>query len=177
MTCLRTGHLVLEPLTPAHAERMHAVLAQPALYRYLDYGPPPSIEHVRKVYGQLEKGFSPDGREAWFNWIVCLDGREAIGFVQATVEPHGRAWIAYLLSQAHWGHGHALAAMHVMLDHLHGEHGITEFLACVERDNRRSIVLLERLGFRRAPEEAAALHELSATELLFHAGTGRHGAA
>lgn len=64
MTCLRTGHLVLGPLTLAHAECVHEVLAQPALYRHLDHGPPPSIVHVRKVCRQLEKGVSADSGSA-----------------------------------------------------------------------------------------------------------------
>jgi len=168
MECLRTAELILAPLTVAHAEAMFPVLSEPALYRYLDYGPPPSVEHVRGVYAKLEKRAPPDGSETWLNWIVCLrSSRVPIGFVQATLVSQSTSWVAYLLSGAHWGRGYAHAAMGAMLLHLTERYGATEFLATVEDANARSISLLERLAFERATVEEVAPHELSSTELLF----------
>ena len=168
MECLRTAELVLEPLTVAHAEAMFPVLSEPALYRYLDYGPPPSVEHVRGVYAKLEKRASPEGSETWLNWIVCLRSSCApIGFVQATLVVQSTCWVAYLLSGAHWGRGYARAATGAMLLHLTERYGATEFLATVEGANARSISLLERLAFERATLEEVAPHGLSSTELLF----------
>jgi len=170
-----TPDLVLEPLTVAHAEAMFPVLSDPELYRYLDYGPPPSVEHVRNVYARLEKGVSPDGTETWLNWILCLDGNVPIGYVQATLESSNTAWIAYFLSRAHWGHGYASAATKTMLSHLVQRYETAEFLATVETENARSIALLERLDFNRVPARDAAAHELSDTELLFGRNAGTIG--
>jgi ribosomal-protein-alanine N-acetyltransferase len=170
MDFLRTAELVLEPLTVAHAEAMFPVLSEPELYRYLDYGPPPSVEHVRSVYAKLERRKSPDGSEGWLNWIVYLGSRGPIGFVQATVVSNRRCWVAYLLSSAHWGHGYAQAATAAMLEHLSGKYRAAEFLATVENANARSISLLERLSFERATTHEAASHDLSSTELLFKRG-------
>ncbi len=167
MDTLRTAELVLEPLTVAHAESMYPLLSEPELYRHLDYGPPPSVEHVRGVYAQLERRASPDGSETWLNWIVCLGSRNPIGFVQATVVSPHTSWVAYLLGSAYWGRGHAQAATSAMLEHLSTKFGAAEFLATVEIANTRSIALLERLSFRQATTEEAAPHELSGTELLF----------
>jgi len=167
MDCLRAAGLVLEPLTVAHADAMFDVLSDPALYRHLDYGPPPSVDHVRGVYAQLERRASPDASEAWLNWIVCLDGHGPIGFVQATLVADRTAWVAYVLGSAHWGHGHARAATGAMIEHLMTSHGITTFLAVVENANARSISLLRTLSFERATAAAAAPHRLSETELLY----------
>ena len=171
MERLRTAELILEPLTVAHAEAMFPVLSEPELYRYLDYGPPPSVEYVRGVYAKLEKRASPDGNETWLNWIVRLrSSRASIGFVQATLVSQSTSWVAYLLSGAHWGHGYAHAAAGAMLLHLTRRYGATEFLATVENANARSISLLERLAFVRATKEEVASHDLSSTELLFRRG-------
>ena len=121
---------------------MFEVLRDPALYTYLDYPPPPSLEHLQRVYAQLETRRSPDGTEEWLNWIVV---REApIGLVQATIYPDGSANVAYVLGSAHWGYGYAFEAVTAMLGQLAG----CRFFATVDAGNVRSIRLLERLGFR-----------------------------
>ena len=165
MKRLAAGDLVLEPLTVAHAEAMFPLLADPDLYRYLDYGPPPNVEHVRTVYGKLEARRSPDGTEAWLNWIVLADGKP-VGFVQATVTGL-RAWVAYVIGIAHQGKGYARLATAAMIDHLVADHGVSELLASVEADNEPSIRLLEALGFTAGSAEEAAAEDLGPTERLY----------
>lgn len=167
MQTLTTGDLVLDPLTVAHAVAMFDLLSDPALYRYLDFGPPPSLEHLRRVYSALERRESPDGDERWLNWVVRLPAGESIGFVQATLVSDRTAWIAYLLASDRWGRGLASRASAAMLDHLVAAYGIEEFLATVEAANARSIALLGRLLFRQATDGEAAPHSLTKTELLF----------
>src|ERR1043166_5322402 len=121
---------------------MFDVLRDPLIYRYLDFGPPPSLEHLQRVYATLERRVSPDGLEGWLNWIVVLD-EAPIGLVQATISAAG-CEVAYILGSAHWGRGYAHEAMTAMLAHL----GERAFFANVDGQNARSIRLLERLGFR-----------------------------
>ena len=121
MTALRTlatDGLVLEPLTAAHAEAMFALLADPALYRYIDEAPPPDVEYLRARYARLETRASPDGRQHWLNWVVRLPEQPPLGYVQATVLDNGSAWVAYLLGSEHQGRGHATRATAAMLAHL-----------------------------------------------------------
>jgi RimJ/RimL family protein N-acetyltransferase len=167
MQTISASELLLEPLTVAHADAMFGVLSDPQLYRYLDYGPPPSVEHLRNVYAQLERRVSPDGTEQWLNWVVCLCGTEPVGYVQATLVAHNTAWVAYVFACKHWGRGYARTATNAMIDHLASDYGSTEFLATAEPGNARSISLLERLSFRRATTQEAQHHDLSKTELLF----------
>jgi ribosomal-protein-alanine N-acetyltransferase len=167
MQTITAAELVLEPLTLADAETMFGVLSDPQIYRYLDYGPPPSVEHLRDVYTKLESRKSPDGSQLWLNWVVHQRGAEPMGYVQATVFPPGTAWVAYVLSSKYWGRGYARMATHAMIEHLADAYGTTQYLATVEAENRRSIGLLERLSFRLARPQEAQQHDLSATERLF----------
>ena len=161
---------MLEPLGVRHAEAMFEVLSDPEIYRHLDYSTPPSLDHLRELYRRLEAGRSPDGSELWLNWAVRAADHALLGYVQATVVTHDRAWVAYVLSSEHWGRGHAYAAVSAMLQHLGAEHGVAEFMAVVEAANARSIRLLERLQFRLAGTEQARMHALDASERLFLRG-------
>jgi RimJ/RimL family protein N-acetyltransferase len=167
MQTLHTASLTLEPLTVAHADEMYGVLAEARLYEHLDYGPPPSLEHVRSVYARQAPGRSPDGRQLWLNWLLRLNGAGLIGYVQATVTPAADAWVAYVLASAHWGQGHASAASAAMIEHLRQAHGCRRCLASVELANHRSVAVLKRLGFHQAEGAELKGHELSPTELLF----------
>ena len=167
MDAITTARLVLEPLVVAHAETMFDVLGDLAIYRYLDYPPPPSIEHLRSVYSRLEARTSPDKSEIWLNWVVRPHGQLPVGYVQATVVSPQTAWVAYVLSSKHWGNGYAHEATRAMLEHLATAYGVIRYLATVEAGNQRSIRLLERLGFRGASAEALEGHSLSHTERLF----------
>ena len=76
MDTLFTADLTLEPLVAGHAEAMFELLSAPDLYRYLDYGPPPSLDHLRGVYEDLEARVSPDGSQLWLNWVIRPRGVE-----------------------------------------------------------------------------------------------------
>ena len=169
MDTLFTTDLTLEPLVAGHAEAMYEVLREPELYRYLDYGPPPSLEHLRGVYQELEARVSPDGSQLWLNWVVRPRGGAPVGFVQATVSG-ADAWVAYVIAREHWGRGYAIHATRAVVDHLRATCGVIRFLATVEAGNARSIRLLLRLGFRAATEAEVLERGLSATERLFVLG-------
>jgi len=167
METITTPELVLEPLGVSHAEAMFELLSDPAIYPYLDYPPPPSVDHLRGVYAQLEARRSPEGDEAWLNWVIRPHGRALVGYVQATVASNRQAYVAYILASKHWGHGYAQKAMQPMLEHLTSVYGVERCLATVEAENQRSIRLLERLGFRLVGVQEFPDHHLSPTERLY----------
>lgn len=146
-TALVTPRLLLEPLTVAHAPAMFEILCDPELYRYLDYGPPPNVEHLQRVYAELERRTSPDGAQQWLNWIVILDDAP-IGVVQATIDESRSAEIAYVFARAQWGNGYAREATEAMIGELREAYGATSLTANVDEGNIRSIRLLQRLGIR-----------------------------
>lgn len=162
--------LRLVPLAAAHAEALYPVLADPALYTYLDYGPPPSLDYLREVFGRLARGCSDDGTERWLNWLVLVagpHGEEAAGYVQATVIAPGVCWVAWVFGSRFHGRGLATRATAAMIEQLHADHGITLLLASAEAAHARSIALMQRLGLRPATAEEAAPLGLRPSEVLY----------
>ncbi len=149
---------------------MFDVLCDPTIYEYLDYGPPPSLEHLRGVYALLAAGASPDGSEGWLNWIVAHPQHGPMGVVQATVLTAQRAaWVAYVLAQPHRGSGFAREAVAAMIDHLIHEHPVTTLLATIEVANDPSRRLLRHFGFEQATadQQAQWAVTLTATEQFY----------
>jgi RimJ/RimL family protein N-acetyltransferase len=167
MPILSTPRLRLEPLQPQHAAEMFPLLQDSAIYRYLDYGPPASEQALQALYARLARGSSADGTEVWLNWLVRLQGGAALGYVQATVVPGNKAWVAYVLAPEHWGRGYAFEAMHALLSHLAADHPVGSWRAVIEERNERSARLLQRLGFEPAPALQAAAADLTPTERLY----------
>lgn len=165
MRTIETGRLLLEPQTVLHAEEMFAVLSDPAIYEY-ENAPPPSAEWLRARFEKLASRRSPDGAEQWLNWVVRLRGGVLIGYVQATLYADGRAGIAYEFASRHWGKGYAGEAVGAMIAELAGRHGVKWFSAVLKRTNRRSLGLLQRLGFVAGAEELYRHYRVEADEWL-----------
>jgi RimJ/RimL family protein N-acetyltransferase len=154
MNRLTTERLDLEPLEARHAGEMFAVLGDPAIYRFIDEPVPAAPQTLAQRYQMLEGRASPDGRQAWLNWIVRerSSGR-AVGYVQATVGEEAQADIAYVFATKAQGHGFAREAVDAMLAELGASHGVATFHARVDARNARSIRLLRGLGFERVASD------------------------
>ncbi|MGE5175790.1 MAG: GNAT family N-acetyltransferase [Hyphomicrobiales bacterium] len=150
---IRTPRLNLEPIEEAHARALFLGLRNDALYEFLDERPPESVDALAERYRRLSRRVSPDGREAWLNWALWEPAaRRYVGTVQATVHPGRSAHVAYVLFEDAWGQGLAREAIAAMIEHLRAAWGVRHLLADVDPRNRRSIALLEALGFgARAP--------------------------
>ena len=165
MNILRTDGLTLEPQVAAHANEMFVVLSDPAIYEY-ENQPPPSLEWLRSRFIKLEARLSSDGKERWLNWVIRLPTSQLIGYVQATVQAHGSASIAYVLSSAYWGRGLASQAVVAMIHGLIQNYQVRRFNGVFKRENLRSRRLLERLGFTVASSEAHIQHRIEPGEIL-----------
>lgn len=150
MRTLDTPRLILEPQTAAHADEMFAVLGDPAIYEF-ENQPPASAQTLRQRYRKLESRRAPDGSQLWLNWIVRLrDTGSAIGYVQVTVLPEGKALLAYEFGSRWWGHGFAHEAALAAMQELREHYGVIVVGAVFKQANHRSRKLLERLGMRTA---------------------------
>ena len=145
--------LVLEPQRAAHAPEMFALLSDPAIYEY-EQAPPESEAWLAQRFARLEGRGSPDGREAWLNWIVRLPGGEAAGYLQATIDDAGSASIAYVFASRYWGRGLARRAVEAMIGELRDHHGVRAMTATLKVVNQRSRHLLERLAFTLAEDQS-----------------------
>jgi RimJ/RimL family protein N-acetyltransferase len=164
MPALPAPRCTLEPLLEAHAPEMFDVLNDAALYT-LEGAPPASVAHLAAVYRRLESRRSPDGSEAWLNWVVRLPGGAAAGYVQATVLAGGLAYIAYVIGSRHWRRGLGTAAVARMLDELVRAHGVQRFAAVLKARNEASHRLLQRLGFTPGTDAPPAGYEAGPDEI------------
>jgi RimJ/RimL family protein N-acetyltransferase len=164
--------MTLEPQVATHAEAMFPLLNDTAVFTYIDDAPPVSVDALRDRFARLESRASADGREQWLNWVIRLDGATVAGFVQATVYSNGSAWIAFVLGRAHWGRGHAWHATRAMIDELGTRYGATRLLATADRENRRSIALLKRLGFELGGDDLRSTHDVAENDVLLVRAAG-----
>jgi len=143
---LEGSTVVLEPQCAEHAAEMFALLSDPAIYEY-ENEPPASLEWLCERFARLETRRSPDGAQAWLNWVVRLPGAGLIGYVQATLLPTGEAAIAYVFASKYWGRGLACEACELMIAELAGRYGARSVYAVFKQRNVRSARLLGGLGF------------------------------
>jgi [ribosomal protein S5]-alanine N-acetyltransferase len=146
MRQIETPRLLLEPQVAAHAEAMFDVLSDPAIYEF-ENASPASLAWLRERFAKLETRHSGDGCEDWLNWVVCERGGGPIGYVQATVQAGGRAFIAYEMASAFWGRGLGREAVTAMIGELVAAYRVHTVQAVFKRANFRSRRLLEALGF------------------------------
>lgn len=158
--------VTLEPRTVAHAEELFPVLAEAALYEFIDEEPPESVEVLRRKLARSESRRSPDGSEHWLNWVVRDGAGNIAGYVQATVAANLDTNVAYAIGSAFWGRGIATEAVAQMLEIVSTEFSVKHFFIVAERDNHRSIRLAKRLGFAEASPELVIGRGTAATDIL-----------
>lgn len=145
---LHGPRLDLEPLRVDHADEMAPLLDDPQLHTFIG-GEPATVEELRRRYGLLAAGRSPDRRQRWLNWIVRrrTDGR-AVGTVQATVggdEGDTSAEVAWVVGRPHQGQGYAREAAQCMVEWLRGQ-GVVLIRAHVHPDHAASQGVARAIG-------------------------------
>lgn len=167
MPIIETEALTLEPQITAHAEEMFVVLSDPAIYEY-ENEPPVSLEWLRERFRKLETRRSPDNKEQWLNWVIRLPNGKLIGYVQATVDENDYATVAYVLGSHFWGLGYGHRSVQAMITMLNKQYRVHHFFAVLQRNNHRSLRLLEQLKFSLASPEAHASAQIEPGEILMH---------
>jgi RimJ/RimL family protein N-acetyltransferase len=141
-----SDRLLLVPLRAADAEALAGLLSEPQLREWLRAD---DVEGLRARFAGWEARRSPDGREAWLNWIVraAADGR-ALGWVQATVRGD-TASVAYALLPAERGRGVASEALRALVRSLHERQGVLCVTAEIDDANLASGRVAAAAGFER----------------------------
>ena len=141
---LRTARLDLEQLRVDHAAEAARVFDDDRLHTVTG-GEPATEAELRDRYIRQVGGQSPDGREAWLNWMLRRrDTGELIGTVQATVTK-GAAELAWVVAVPHQGRGYAREAALGVQDLLR-EAGVSRFTASIHPDHTASAGVARALG-------------------------------
>ncbi len=118
---IESRRVQLAPVAVSDAAEMVPVLADPALYEFIG-GRPPTLEQLERRYAAQSVGHSEDRSQWWLNWIVRLsESREAVGYVQATVEDDRsmlEASIAWVIAPQFQRRGLGSEATSAMVDWL-----------------------------------------------------------
>lgn len=154
---LETPRLLLEPLVPDHASAIYEQLLDKRLYQFIPQDPPTSLQVVENRYIALSSRLSPDGQEAWLNWVMRLRESSAyVGTLEATVHANRTAAVAYMIFPVFWRQGYAKEGCSRMLDHLFKDYRVSLVTADIDTRNIASISLIEALGMKRVSTQTNA---------------------
>ena len=144
---LTTRRLRLRPLVAEDARALHPMLADADLMAYSADGPLGTVSDVRTY---LAEEAEPGNQRTWA--ITRTGDDRAIGWVSGSEadgdDRGGVTEIGFILAREAWGCGIASEAVTAVIDRLFAE-GRRRVFADADTENVASILLLERLGFRR----------------------------
>ena len=142
---IRGARVVLAPLCGRDASELVGLLDDDFVRDALGVA---DLEGLRRRFAAWESRRSPDGREAWLNWVVRApeDGR-ALGWAQATVRGTA-ASVAYALLADERGRGAASDAVRALTGWLRAALGVVEVTASIAPDNAASAHVARAAGFK-----------------------------
>jgi len=148
---IESERAVLVVLGSADADDLAGLLEEPSLREWLAAR---DVGELRERFSAWESRRSPDGDEAWLNWVIRgrHDGR-ALGWVQATVRGDS-ASVAYAILPAERGLGAASDAVRALVRWLHDRLGVTTVIAEIDDANAPSARVAVAAGFERTAHRA-----------------------
>ncbi len=146
---LQGERVQLRMLRVGDVPQLYAQFSDPKVMRYWSRPPLMRIEEAQTLFEELDHGV---GAGEFAQWAIARRSDDRmIGSCAlfAHQQVHRRAAIGYALASAHWGHGYALEALRLALDHAFGMLELHRLEADVDPRNVASTRLLEKLGFVR----------------------------
>ena len=143
---LETERLRLEPLTVDDAAQLFPIMGDPEVMAYWDVAEIDDPDIVSQIIANQVDEMA-HGRALY--WAMRpLGSREFLGSCDlADIDRwHRRAEVGFMLGREAWGHGYAQEAMQSVIAFA-GANGLRKLAARTHLGNRRSEVLLQKLGF------------------------------
>ncbi len=146
---IQTGRLDLEPLRTEHAREAVTLLDDTRLHVFTG-GSPATLDELEARFVRQSTGHSPDGSQAWLNWMVRNRSvGQIVGTVQATVDGSApdchEAEIAWVVGVAHQGRGYGREAALAMAAWLR-EQGVDLLRAHIHPRHEASAAIARALG-------------------------------
>jgi RimJ/RimL family protein N-acetyltransferase len=150
---LRTGRLVLRPITGADLDALHRISNDPLVRRYLWDDEPVPRTAIEDVIAQSVRGFA--FRSLGLFGIRLSGEEELLGFCGfLPLESAGEIELAYELASQWWGQGLATEAARECLRYAFEQVGLGRVVAGADPSNFASLRVLERLGMKPIGEIA-----------------------
>jgi RimJ/RimL family protein N-acetyltransferase len=164
----RSERLRFEPLSWAHAALLSEVLLDPAVYEFIAGPHPASTLDLAEDFQRAAEGPAADRQPMrWWNiGVFAAETGQGLGQIQATIVDDW-AEIAYLFGRKHWGQGYAQEAVRWLHAKLAEDGAAGTLWATVTPSNRRSVRLLERLGYTPVSEGWPRLGSYDEGDLVY----------
>jgi ribosomal-protein-alanine N-acetyltransferase len=151
---LDSERLVLRELTLDDADVVFPHFANEEVVRYEDAKPAANIKDVTEI---IEWGRNLASNKTGILWGIFRKGDGAfLGQINYVVRPDNnfigskhRAEIGYDLTPPYWGNGYMSEAINCAIEFIFDSTQINRIEAIVHAQNKRSLDVLSRLGFRR----------------------------
>ena len=143
---LETERLRLVPLVADDADNLFSIMGDPEVMAYWDVSEVDDPDLITAIVASQVAAMR-DGRA--LHWAMrTLSGSEFLGCCDLSEIDrwHRRAEVGFLLGRDAWGRGYALEAMQTIVAWA-AVNGLRKLTARTHLGNRRSEVLLEKLGF------------------------------
>jgi [ribosomal protein S5]-alanine N-acetyltransferase len=136
----------LRPADLNDIDGLHALAANPLVYRYLFDGVPPDKEFIARRIAETLANAGESGLGMWF--LEDFSTRYA-GCVELRAYPSPRsAELTYLLDPRYWGQGLALRMARTAITHAFFSSQVDSVIAGTDLPNTASLAVMRRLGMR-----------------------------
>jgi RimJ/RimL family protein N-acetyltransferase len=147
---IETERLVLRPFREDDLEALHAIQSDPAVTRYLYWGPRTEDEVRESIQRKIRTSVARP-EEPLSIAVTLRDGGALIGDCTLfwSSSEHRQGEIGFVFNPTFHGHGYATEAARVLLELAFDGLRLHRVVGRLEARNRASAALLERLGMRR----------------------------
>jgi ribosomal-protein-alanine N-acetyltransferase len=144
---LETARLRMRLFTTADLDRMCEITRDTDVMRFIGYGHPLTREETLKNLDIIMNGFRRRGYGRWA--LERRDTGALVGYCGLSAgNPEVGIELAYMLAREEWGKGLALEAGRASLRYGFETLGVDSIAGLTFHNNRRSRVVLERLGMK-----------------------------
>jgi ribosomal-protein-alanine N-acetyltransferase len=143
---ITTDRLLLRPFRASDVAAVHAYASDPAVVRFMDWGP----NTMAETRAYVDRILAPPAGQHPFAVVRTADGMLLGGaeLQMASIE-HRRADMGYVLSPGAWGNGYATEAAAALLHFGFDRLGLHKLSATCDPENAGSARVLEKIGMHR----------------------------
>ena len=164
---IETDRLILREILASDAEAMLEMDSDPEVHRFIDNEPVSGLGQIREIISYIQGQYRDRGIGRWA--VVRKSDNRFIGWAGLKIEEedingHGRHIdLGYRLTRRCWGHGYATEAARAWVAYALDTMKVPAVCALVERANKASINVLEKIGM-----EATETFMLDGKERLWY---------
>ncbi|WP_335986078.1 GNAT family N-acetyltransferase [Glycomyces sp. MUSA5-2] len=166
---LKTGRLLLRPLTAADAPALAPINADPEVMRYIGEGAPRTLEQTEALCAKVAAHWDDHG---WGAFAVTeqdsASGNDSGAFVGLAIlatpsflpEILPATEVGWRIARDRWGRGYAPEAARAVIGFAFAELGLERVVSCIHSENTASIRVAEKLGMALERETTVPVYDV-----------------